>query len=74
MEFRVFLKGKEQSGATALLIRALSDLRVISGGWALVELEGGKMGLVHRRHAVDRHHLFASLDSLQQGSKFRQLI
>lgn len=39
MEFRVFLKGKEQSGATALLIRALSDLRVISGGWALVELE-----------------------------------
>lgn len=46
MVFRVFLKGKEQSGATALLIRALSDLRVISGGWALVELEGGKMGLV----------------------------
>ena len=39
MEFRAFLKGKEQSGATALLIRALSDLRVISGGWALVELE-----------------------------------
>ena len=39
MEFRAFLKGKEQSGATALLIRALTDLRVISGGWALVELE-----------------------------------
>lgn len=39
MKFRIFLRGTEQSGATALLIRALSDLRVISGGWALVELE-----------------------------------
>lgn len=46
MEFRVFLRGGEQSGMTALLIRALSDLRVISGGWAMVELEGGAMGLV----------------------------
>ncbi len=46
MEFRVFLRGGEQSGMTALLIRALSDLRVISGGWAMVELEGGVMGLV----------------------------
>lgn len=46
MEFRVLLRGKEQGGMTALLIRALSDLRVISGGWALVELEGGAMGLV----------------------------
>ena len=46
MEFRVFLRGGEQSGMTALLIRALSDLRVISGGWTMVELEGGAMGLV----------------------------
>ena len=75
--------GREQAGLhpgkVGEIRRQAAGLALVPGdqqqGAAGLGLEGGgKMGLVHRRHAVDRHHLFASLDSLQQGSKFRQLI
>ncbi len=55
MVYRLFLTGKEQSGKTALLIRALSDLRVISSGYALVRLksEGGdRIGLMSPQEAA----------------------
>ena len=35
---RVFLKGKEKSGKTMLLIRLMSDWRVLSSGWVFLKL------------------------------------
>ena len=56
MEFRVFLTGGEPSERSAALIRGLSDLRVISGGYAVLKLEavdGGSVpGLVSPQEAA----------------------
>ena len=46
MEFRVFLTGGEPSERSAALIRGLSDLRVISGGYAVLKLEAVDGGSV----------------------------
>lgn len=55
MVFRVFLTGGDAGRRTSLLIRALSDLRVISGGWVKLTLSGGAErvpGLVEPREAA----------------------
>ena len=55
MVYRVFLTGGDAGRRTSLLIRALSDLRVISGGWVKLTLSGGAErvpGLVEPREAA----------------------
>lgn len=75
MEFRVFLKGGSAAGRTGLLIRALSDLRVISGGWVRLALTDGVRraeGLVEPREAAAAELPLAAFeDSRYDAGAFR---
>lgn len=54
----LFIKGSKQSGKTSLLIRALSDMRPIAGGYVVVDLEDGEThlpGLLNPREAAADH-------------------
>ena len=74
MKIRLFLKGAKQSGKTALLIRALSDLRPISGGYVIIDLVNGDEhtpALLEPREAAADHlpmEMFA--DSLYSKEDF----
>ncbi len=55
---KLFIKGGKQSGKTSLLIRALSDMRPIAGGYAVVDLVDGEThlpGLLEPREAAADH-------------------
>lgn len=74
MKNRLFLKGEKQSGKTSLLIRALSDMRPISGGYIVIDLEDGERhipALVEPREAAADHlplKMFA--DAVYDKAKF----
>ena len=55
---KLFIKGSKQSGKTSLLIRALSDMRPIAGGYAVIDLVDGQThlpGLIEAREAAADH-------------------
>lgn len=55
---KLFIKGSKQSGKTSLLIRALSDMRPIAGGYAVIDLIDGQThlpGLIEAREAAADH-------------------
>lgn len=74
MERRLFLKGGKQSGKTSLFIRALSDMRPLSGGYVVIDLEDGEKhipALLEPREAAADHMpagMFA--DTVYDKAKF----
>ncbi len=71
---KLFIKGGKRSGKTSLLIRALSDMRPIAGGYAVVDLVDGETHLpgllVPREAAADHLPLKIFGDSVYSKSAF----